>query len=331
MYFEPITILLGKTSNYGFTLLPLGFDPWWWSPFAWQVHPFAPFLVTFSEVIVIHIVGGSSQCSTIGIGRIGSNGSVNSSRSQLAKHTPQSVPVAWSNWESCYYFQNGMLVRRNGTPMSLVGNLYTWVEIGGVASTCLIQAIKAQVSRPWRAPLNSEAPTTSSLPSSLTPTLPLLMESNGVETNCGIAPTSTILLKNSLRLYSHSFHDIDSLDLPAQNVCFKNLPFLSLSLSLQLAVDPFDVNVHGNSDCYSVEHTHCADEYHLHTSQEGCAPWVWCRSDFMAYSHGRLPILSELNNKEETVIEPFCLFIVYFFCCCWLTYILGSLVWRLLA
>ena len=37
---------------------------------------------------------------------------------------------------------------------------------------------------------------------------------------------------------------------------------------LQLAVDCVDVIVHGNSDCDSSQHSHCPDEYDLHTGQE---------------------------------------------------------------
>ena len=39
-------------------------------------------------------------------------------------------------------------------------------------------------------------------------------------------------------------------------------------LLLQLAVDSVDVIVHGNSDCDSAQHSHCPDEYDLHTGQE---------------------------------------------------------------
>ena len=37
---------------------------------------------------------------------------------------------------------------------------------------------------------------------------------------------------------------------------------------LQLAVDSVDVIVHGNSDCDSSQHSHCPNEYDLHTGQE---------------------------------------------------------------
>ena len=64
--------------------------------------------------------------------------------------------------------------------------------------------------------------------------------------------------------------------------------FFTFFFFLQLAVDSVDVIVHGNSDCDSAQHSHCPDEYDLHTGQESRSSGVWCGSYFTAHSHGEI-------------------------------------------
>lgn len=135
------------------------------------------------------------NCSTTGIGRIGPNVIFDSPRSPLEKLTSQPVSVAWSDWDSCYFSLNGMLLHRSGNPnrMSPVGNFYSRVEIGGVGLKCLVQ--RASVQTPTC--FFEFRRTNRFNPLFLSPPLLLLMISNRVEISCGLTPTSSILLKNS--------------------------------------------------------------------------------------------------------------------------------------
>ena len=67
---------------------------------------------------------------------------------------------------------------------------------------------------------------------------------------------------------------------------------------LQLAVNSVDVIVHGNSDCDSSQHSHCPNEYDLHTGQESRSSGIWCGSYFTAHSHGEISFSGKWQRTE---------------------------------